>query len=138
MKHQKMYLDFLREQGFVPRVGNDNDIIFKYEGKTFLISIEERDEQYLRLILPNFWEVSDTTEMSKALKVANDVNSTVKVATIIIIRDHAWAVAEMFIDGTPDIGDFFMRTLGLVKTSADRFAKGMSGEQFDILRHFLN
>ena len=54
-----------------------------------------------------------------------------------IVKDHVWAVAEMFIDGTPDIEDFFMRTLDSVKSAADRFAKGMQGEQFEILRHLL-
>lgn len=132
-----MYLDFLVEQGFAPKIDNDNDVVFKYEGKTFLISIDEQDEQYFRLIFPNFWSVSDTTELSKALKVANDVNSSIKVATVIIVKDHVWAVAEMFIDGTPDIEDFFMRTLDSVKSAADRFAKGMQGEQFEILRHLL-
>ena len=84
MEHQKMYLDFLVEQGFAPKIDNDNDVVFKYEGKTFLISIDEQDEQYFRLIFPNFWSVNDTTELSKALKVANDVNSSIKVATVII------------------------------------------------------
>ena len=79
-----MYLDFLVEQGFAPKIDNDNDVVFKYEGKTFLISIDEQDEQYFRLIFPNFWSVNDTTELSKALKVANDVNSSIKVATVII------------------------------------------------------
>jgi hypothetical protein len=137
MKHQQMYIEYLKEEGFIPKVDYDNDIVFKYEGKTFLINIDERDEQYFRLILPNFWSIDDTTEMSKALKVANDVNTSTKVATIIIVRDHVWAVAEMFIDGTPEIDDFFKRTLDLVKLAADRFSKGMQGEQFDILRHLL-
>jgi Putative bacterial sensory transduction regulator len=128
MKIQKMYFDYLLEQGFAPKVDKEGDVVFKFEGKTFYISIHEKDEQYFRLIMPNFWSIDHEAEMIKALRVCNDINTELKVGKVSIIRDNVMATAEMFIEENPILDQFFMRTLNVVKTAADRFSKAMLEE----------
>lgn len=37
----KIYSDFLREEGYVPQIDKDGDIVFKVEGGTYLIILDE-------------------------------------------------------------------------------------------------
>jgi hypothetical protein len=122
------YMNFLKGEGFSPKADNDGDVIFKYEGKTYYVSVHSNDAHYFRLMFPNFWEVDSDVEMTKALRVANEINRKVKVATIIIqSNNHVSAVAEMFIENNPQLDQFFMRTLKVLKQSSDDFAQEMLG-----------
>lgn len=117
--------NYLRSEGYLPKYTDQEDVIFKVQGRTFIVSIDKDDDQYLRLLLPAFHEIEGNLEMNKALRVANLVNQTVKVGKIMIINNNAWAFAEQFIDSTPDIEDFFKRTIKVVTKAAEDFQNGM-------------
>ena len=121
----KLYFNYLREEGYAPKYDNDGDVIFKSEGKTLIVSINERDQSFIRLILPNFWELESEMEASKALRVANEVNHEIKVAKIVIVQENVWATAEIFIDSTPDFDDFFNRLIAVVLHAQKDFGEKM-------------
>jgi hypothetical protein len=123
----RLCFNFLRSEGYLPQINQVDDIIFKAEGNTFIVMIDENDEQFLNLILPNFYELNGNLEMNKALRVANIVNQKVKVGKIIISNNiHVWAIAEQFIDSTPDLEDFFRRTINAVLKAAEDFRSLMA------------
>ena len=118
--------NFLRSEGYLPQINQVDDIIFKAEGNTFIVMIDENDEQFLNLILPNFYQIEGNLELNKAFRVANIVNQNVKVGKIIISNNkHVWAIAEQFIDSTPDLEDFFKRTIRAVLRAAEDFQSKM-------------
>ena len=80
----RLCFNFLRSEGYLPKITEREDVIFKVQGKTFIVSIDKDDEQFLRLLLPAFHEIGGNLEMNKALRVANIVNQTVKVGKIMI------------------------------------------------------
>jgi hypothetical protein len=131
MNNTHIYLDFLTEQGFAPKMNND-DIIFKFEGQTYIISIDSNDDNYFRLILPNFWEVENDKDMNHALRVCNEVNSSIKGANTIIVNNNVWATAECFTENNPNPNDFFIRTLRTVKDASKRYTKKMLGEKVSL------
>jgi hypothetical protein len=40
------YLDFLAEEGFRPMINGNGNVSFKCEGRTYVIRIDEEDEEY--------------------------------------------------------------------------------------------
>ena len=122
----RLCFNFLRSEGYLPQINQVDDIIFKAEGNTFIVMIDENDEQFLNLILPNFYQIEGNLEMNKAFRVANIVNQNIKVGKIIISNNkHVWAIAEQFIDSTPDLEDFFKRTIRAVLKASEDFQSKM-------------
>ena len=78
--------------------------------------------------MPNFWSIDDEAERERAFRIANEVNGSLKVGKVVIIKDNTWATSEMFIDDAPLLEDFFQRTLDVTRAAADRFAKRMRDE----------
>lgn len=126
----QLYHDFLQAEGYVPTVNEQNDVVFKQEGKTFVISVDEEDDQFLRVIFPNFWGVESSEELVRALAMANAVNARMKVGKIVVMNNQVWAVAEMFIDSTPELGEFVPRILYILRHTAEAFGSLMKAEDF--------
>lgn len=126
----RLYFDFLETEGYKPTVNEMNDVLFKAEGKTFIISVDEADDQFLRVVFPNFWSIDDNAELARALAMCNTVNSRIKVGKTIVVNNHVWAVAEMFIDSTPQLSDFLPRTLHILRHTAEVFGTLMKAEDF--------
>jgi hypothetical protein len=117
------YEKFLREEGFLPRIDEDGDVIFKFEGRTLFISVQESDAQYFRIVMPSFWEIDDEAELIQALRAANEINRKIKVATIVIQGDKdVSSNAEMFIEREPDLEQFFLRTVKVLVQAASDFS----------------
>ena len=110
MTKKKLFMRFLREDGFRPKIDED-DIVFKFEGKTHYIETNESDESYFRLILPNFWQIDTPEEESHALVVMSEVNAEIKVAKIYQRKDSIYATVEMFIDSMEGFKQVFPRCM---------------------------
>ena len=126
----RLYFDFLETEGYKPSVNEMNDVVFKAEGRTFVISVDEADDQFLRVIFPNFWSIEDNEELVRALAMSNTVNSRIKVGKTIVVNNQVWAVAEMFVDSTPELGEFLPRILHILRHTAEVFGGLMKTEDF--------
>ena len=125
MTKKKLFMRFLREDGFRPKIDEDDDIVFKFEGKTHYIETNESDESYFRLILPNFWQIDTPEEESHALVVMSEVNAEIKVAKIYQRKDSIHATVEMFIDPMEGFKQVFPRCLGCIQAAVAAFRKKM-------------
>lgn len=124
-----MFASFLREEGYVPRLDNDGDVVFKYQGLTFVLFASENDQEFFRMGLPNFWRIESEDERQQALAAAAVVNAKLKVVKIFPVKDNLWASAEMFIDPIESFTKIFDRTLQLLRTSVFEFKAVMLGER---------
>lgn len=122
----KYYVDFLEKEGMRPVVKGE-DIAFQFQEKVFLLLIDHRDQQFFRLLMPNFWLIASETERQKAYQFASEVTSEVKVGKIIISGNRVHASAEMLTGPEANPNDFFLRVLQITKETADRFAGRMMG-----------
>ena len=125
MTKKKLFMRFLREDGFRPKIDEDDDIVFKFEGKTHYIETNELDESYFRLILPNFWQIDTPEEESHALVVMSEVNAEIKVAKIYQRKDSIHATVEMFIYPMEGFKQVFPRCLGCIQAAVAAFRKKM-------------
>ena len=77
-----MYAEYLKSEGYSPKIDQDGDVLFKYEGRTYYIPIDEDDPEFFIVVYPNFWEVESNAEKELALKIAHKVTDTTKMAKV--------------------------------------------------------
>lgn len=124
----KDFLAFLEEEDLHPQLNNDGDIVFQFEGRTFLVIFEEDDDQFFRLIFPNFWRIDSEDERRKAQDVALKATIQTKVAKVYVIRNHVWATIETFYDTLDHLKPVFRRNLSALLAGAGAFVADMRPE----------
>lgn len=120
MKTSEMVFEYLKTQGLMPRIDDDNDIIFKYQMLTFIYFNNDEDEQFFRLALPGIFDVSEENRTT-VLEAMNEVNKRMKVAKAYIPRDDVWVAAEIMMDSTPELDDLVPRLLNILLGARKEF-----------------
>lgn len=110
--------EWLSSEGYRYDVDNDGDIHFKYQGIHMFFTVDSRDEIYFRLIVPNIYQ--ENGDHAKVLEACNTICQEMKVVKAYVIRGSLWLAIEMFIDSSPEIGDFFERCCMLLHAAFQR------------------
>ena len=120
-----MVMDFLKEQGFCPKVDEDNgNIIFKYQMCTFIFVNNDEDEEFFQLAFPGVFDITEENR-ELAIEAANKVNSSVKVAKVVIPGDNAWILFETILDQSPEVGSIIERALGILQHARQAFYEAL-------------
>lgn len=116
----EIFKDWLRDQGIrFEEIGMG--IGFKYQGGGFIIPHHKNDKQFCQILMPNIYEV-DFLNKAKTFEAINKLNVETKCLKAIIVKDSSvWLCVEMFMDSTPDLGDFMNRYLDLLLQSRMEF-----------------
>ena len=87
-----------RQLGYQIAVEESGDFTFEDEGVRFRCMIDD-DPDYLHLIVPNVWKSSDHSPgiRAKAASIANEVNSQVKCAKVILHDSGAYVSVEAYL-----------------------------------------
>ncbi len=115
-----MVFEYLKSQGLMPRIDEDNDIVFKYQMLNFIFFNNDDDEQYFRLALPGIFDVTDENRAT-VLEAINEVNRVMKVAKTLVPRNSVWIYAEMLMDSTPVLDDMVPRLLNILMSARQEF-----------------
>jgi len=121
-----MFKKYLAEEGYVPKVDSDGDIIFKHEGLTYCIFASENDKEFFRIALPNFWSIDSEEERRKVLVAANTATGGVKVGKVFTVENNVWATVEMLIDPIENFSKVFRRSLSIISSCVQRFREVMT------------
>jgi hypothetical protein len=113
---QALYTNYLREEGYQPIVDSDGDVVFKAEGRTFWIDVNEKDLESFRIVYSNFWEIESLAEKLKVYEVANYINRTTKVAKVFLNsrEDDVSVDANILIKKPDDFKLHFKRMVDLL------------------------
>lgn len=120
MKTSEMVFEYLKSQGLMPKIDEDNDIIFKYQMLTFIYFNNDDDEQFFRLALPGIFDVTDENRVT-VLEAINETNKRMKVAKAYIPKDDVWVAAEIMMDSTPVLDDMVPRLLNILTGARREF-----------------
>lgn len=119
---QQMYVDFLAGEGYRPEVDGDGDVVFKKEGRTYYIMVDDRDPEFFRLAFPAIWQIDDEEERSRVLIAAEEANRNCKVAkTYIMGGNRVWVNTELFVAQPEDFKRVFTRALSSADYGATVF-----------------
>ncbi|MDZ7337921.1 MAG: hypothetical protein ONB30_05225 [candidate division KSB1 bacterium] len=122
----KMYQDFLLEEGYTTTIDDDGDVIFKSEGRTYAILIDDRDEDFFRIVFPNFWPIESKQERLKVEQAALQATAETKVAKVFPVRDNVWASIEMFCSPPDVFKAVFARSMSALRAAVGSFAEKMA------------
>ena len=123
----EMYREHLQEQGYFPEIDDDGDVVFRHEGGTYIITVEE-DEDFFRLIFANFWALEDKAERAKAVRAAHDVTRAVKAAKVFCVRENMWCTLEAFHSPPENFRPVLKRSIRAVQAAVARFVELMRGD----------
>lgn len=122
----QMYADFLREEGYQPKIDGDGDVIFKHEGRTYYIDVND-DDKYFQLVFPTFWDIESEEERARVAIAANDATYKTKVAKVVAVRDFkdVSAYLEVFLTGPEEFKPIFARCLTALQGAVGNFKEKM-------------
>ena len=122
----EMYRAFLAEEGYAPKVDEDGDIVFKCEGKTYVILVEDKDAEFFRLAYPNFWSIDSEAERAKVAEASLHATTQTKVVKVFPIKDNTWAAIEMFCSPPEAFKPVFQRSLSALRSGVEAFRSKMN------------
>lgn len=126
---QRMYVNYLKEEGYKPEIDQDGDVVFKHEGKTYVITIDERDPQFFRLVLPNIWSRDIDTvdaELLFVMAAAQVATAVTKVAKVHVVGNKSvWVSIELFVMRPEDFQGVFYRLLSAMDAAKQQFSMVM-------------
>lgn len=114
MNKRDVYMEVLREEGYLPKLDTDGDIRFKKEGTEFWLFINEDDETYFQLVLPLF-QVDEETEMGSTVAAASAVTGQIKAAKVLVTGSGLCvATIEQFLTSPSDLSVLLERYLSVL------------------------
>ena len=116
-------MSYLKSEGLMPQE-TDFGIYFKYQMMNFLIFWEEEDHLFLRICLPNIYDV-DEENRADVLEATNEVTYEMKVAKCFVHDDSVWVATEQLLDSTPVFSDIIPRSLDILTEGREEFYKKM-------------
>lgn len=125
---QKLYMDFLVEEGYRPEIDADGDVQFKSEGKTYFINVVEDDPTYFRIVLANIWPIESPEERIKCLIAVDHSNAKSKVTKSYLVKDNVWVGIEIFLPERKDFREVFQRCMGALSNGVTHFVNKMREE----------
>ncbi len=113
--------EWLSSEGYRYEMDEDGDLHFKFQGKHMFFTSDEKDDLYFRILLPNIYEVKGNRD--KVLEACNTISRDLKVVKAFIVDDSVFLSIEMFVDSTPEIGDYFERCCEILAAAFDKAAQ---------------
>jgi len=117
---QRMYLEFLREEGYFPSIDADGDILFKVSGNNYFIIVDENDLQFFRIYTGiNLGSYS----AEAALSAANYSNMRSKVAKVYVSSDGRSAAinTELLLSDPQNFKPVLSRAISLMRLAESIF-----------------
>ncbi|MDP8235914.1 MAG: hypothetical protein P9M08_05995 [Candidatus Erginobacter occultus] len=122
---QRMYTEYLIGEGYKPEIDKDGDIVFKREGRSYIIIIKEKDPEFFQLILPNFWAIESEEERARVLVAADASNAKSKYSKIYTVKDNVWVSMELFVEKPDDFKQLFGRAMAALANGLTNFVSKM-------------
>ena len=122
----QMYVSYLREEGYAPEVDKDGDVMFKFEGGTYFVLVDEEDEMFFQIMYPSFWPIESEEERARVEKAAQLATRSTKVAKVYPQRDNVTASVELLCVPPEAFKAVFRRALRCIQAGVTKFRAAMS------------
>lgn len=113
MKTSELMMQFLKKEGLMPEVMDNNNIIFKYQMRTFMYVENDEDASFFQLMMPAIYDVTDDNR-DAVLVAANNITKGYKIVKCVVMDDDVWLSAETLLDSSPQLEDIVPRFLELL------------------------
>ncbi len=120
-----MYREYLAELGYRPEIDRDGDVKFMREGRTYYIILQDKDEEFFRIVYPNFWKIESEEERAKVIMASVKATADTKVAKVFPVEDNVWATIEMFCATPEAVKPVLDRSMSALAVSVHTFVEAM-------------
>ncbi len=121
--------DYLEAEGYRPKYDEDGDLMFKAEGKTLFIDSTPNDEPFIRIMLPNIWEIESEAERLQAYRCASEVTMGIKSAKAYVnVHNNVHVTFESFYPNADAFCEVFHRCLSVTLGACNDFREAMRKE----------
>ena len=124
-KLQTMYLDFLESEGMSGTIDGDGDVQFTYSDRTYFIEVNEDDNEFFRVVLPNIWPIESVQEGLEVVQACDEVNRSMKCTKAYVTNDDVWIAVELFVGSPTDFKPVFGRCLNAIEQGLETFVEEM-------------
>lgn len=129
MNQKEIVLDQLKAMGFEPIELGDVGFVFKYEDMNYLYMPDDDDEQFLRIVIPHLFEVTDENRVA-VLDAMHETGLKLKYAKVCIMYENAaWAIYEHRLNSTENLPELLEHIIRVLEATAHVFYKKMNGEE---------
>lgn len=111
---------WLFQEGYWNEIDKDGDVHFKYDGKHMYFTPDD-DPTFFRLSMPGIYKLENNRV--KVLEACNTINRNYKVLKAFLNNDSLWLSIEVFVDSTPEVGDFADRCCKILVNGFNDIAK---------------
>ncbi len=118
-------LDFLTEEGFRPSTDDDGDVVFKFEGGTYVVLTAQGDPTYLSVVYPYFWDIEDDDERRRVHEAVAHAHRTVRLGRLTVLDDDVNASVSAYLPDGQAYRSVFLRSLGALKAAVNAFRDHM-------------
>lgn len=128
MNQKEIILDQLKAMGFEPIELEDVGFVFKYEDMNYLYMPDDDDEQFLRIVIPHLFEVTDENRVA-VLDAMHETGLMLKYAKVCIMYENAaWAIYEHRLTATDNLAELLEHIIRVLEAAAHVFYKKINGE----------
>ncbi len=117
------YVSFLSGEGYRPSLDEQQDVVFKKEGLSFIILVDPSDSLYFRVVCPNIWSAEEEKSRCRILVACDKTNYGHKVAKLYLVNNKVWATGETFLSGPEAYKPVFERIMSVLLRSVSYFVK---------------
>jgi hypothetical protein len=117
-------LAYLHGEGYKASMDEDGDIVFKYEGASYVVLFDPNDDLYTTIALPNIWSIDSKKERKRVERAALRATSAVKAVKVFPVKNNVWVAAESFSSSGNTIA-VFARTLSAIGAATKKFVDTM-------------
>jgi hypothetical protein len=117
----------LEELGFVLEKAGQYGYFFKYEGLNILYMPDDDDENFLRLAIPNIYDVTEENKPF-VLEVVNSTNMAIKYSKTCAFGDDVWVFYEYHLFGDDNLEDILEHCLRLLQATFFLFHRKIEGD----------
>ena len=83
MNKKEMILQTLEKMGYKPEIDGDNDILVRYQMKNIYVFVDDEDESYVAVFLPQFHEIAEGEE-TLVLATCNKMTRELKLVKVFV------------------------------------------------------
>ena len=124
---KELVLSKFEELGFALEDAGEFGYFFNYEELSYLYLPEEDDENFLRLAVPNIFDVT-VENKPLVLEVVNDTNMSVKYSKTCVANENVWSFFECRLFDDDNLADIIEHGIRLLQVTVGMFYRKVEGD----------
>lgn len=131
MTKKEIILQELNAMGYEPTEVESLGYVFCHEDKYFLYSPEDDDEEFLRIAIPQLYDVTEENRID-VIKALHETAYLIKYSKPVIMHtDSVWAIYEHKLVTTENLSELLEHIIRVLDVTAFVFQKKINGEELN-------